>query len=29
VEQGAPGEILRNPVQDRTRAFLKKHLHGG
>lgn len=27
VEQGAPGEILSNPVQDRTRAFLKKHLH--
>lgn len=26
VEQGAPGEILRNPVQYRTRAFLKKHL---
>ena len=27
VEQGAPSEMLRNPVQDRTRAFLKKHLH--
>ena len=27
VEQGAPSEILSNPVQDRTRAFLKKHLH--
>ncbi|WEK28570.1 MAG: amino acid ABC transporter ATP-binding protein [Candidatus Pseudomonas phytovorans] len=27
VEQGAPGEILKHPVQDRTRAFLKKHLH--
>ncbi|MFK0094678.1 amino acid ABC transporter ATP-binding protein [Pseudomonas sp. NPDC090592] len=27
VEQGAPDEILKKPVQDRTRAFLKKHLH--
>nr|WP_060494143.1 MULTISPECIES: amino acid ABC transporter ATP-binding protein [Pseudomonas] len=27
VEQGAPSDILSNPVQDRTRAFLKKHLH--
>ncbi|MFF7061590.1 ATP-binding cassette domain-containing protein [Pseudomonas sp. NPDC008258] len=27
VEQGAPSEILSNPVQERTRAFLKKHLH--
>ncbi len=27
VEQGAPDEILKKPVQERTRAFLKKHLH--
>ena len=26
-EEGAPGEILQNPVQERTRSFLKKHLH--
>ena len=27
VEEGAPHEILQNPVQERTRSFLKKHLH--
>ncbi|ERO60806.1 ABC transporter [Pseudomonas piscis] len=27
VEQGTPREILQNPVQERTRLFLKKHLH--
>ncbi|MCP1418540.1 polar amino acid transport system ATP-binding protein [Pseudomonas laurylsulfativorans] len=27
VEEGAPEEILQNPVQERTRSFLKKHLH--
>lgn len=26
VEQGAPGDVLSNPVEDRTRAFLRKHL---
>lgn len=26
VEEGAPGDVLSNPVEDRTRAFLRKHL---
>lgn len=26
VEQGDPGEVLSNPAEDRTRAFLRKHL---
>jgi polar amino acid transport system ATP-binding protein len=26
VEQGAPGDVLSNPVEERTRAFLRKHL---
>ncbi|MBB6484772.1 amino acid ABC transporter ATP-binding protein [Rhizobium lusitanum] len=27
VEEGAPQQILQNPNHDRTRSFLKKHLH--
>ena len=27
VEEGAPQEILHTPTHDRTRSFLKKHLH--
>ncbi|NLS01301.1 amino acid ABC transporter ATP-binding protein [Rhizobium sp. P38BS-XIX] len=27
VEEGPPQQILQNPTQDRTRSFLKKHLH--
>jgi len=27
VEEGAPQEILQNPTHERTRSFLKKHLH--
>ncbi len=27
VEEGAPQQILQNPIHDRTRSFLKKHLH--
>ena len=27
VEEGAPHDILQNPIQERTRAFLKNHLH--
>lgn len=27
VEEGAPQDILQNPVHERTRSFLKKHLH--
>ncbi|ENN89687.1 glutamine ABC transporter, ATP-binding protein [Rhizobium freirei PRF 81] len=27
VEEGAPQQILQNPTHDRTRSFLKKHLH--
>jgi polar amino acid transport system ATP-binding protein len=26
VEQGAPRDVLSNPVEERTRAFLRKHL---
>jgi polar amino acid transport system ATP-binding protein len=26
IEQGAPGDVLSNPVEERTRAFLRKHL---
>ena len=26
VEQGAPDQVLTNPVEERTRAFLRKHL---
>ena len=26
VEQGEPGDILSNPVEERTRSFLRKHL---
>jgi polar amino acid transport system ATP-binding protein len=26
VEQGAPHDVLSNPVEERTRAFLRKHL---
>ncbi|MFS8046010.1 amino acid ABC transporter ATP-binding protein [Rhizobium sp. BR 314] len=27
VEEGAPQQILQNPSHERTRSFLKKHLH--
>lgn len=27
VEGGPPQQILQNPIHDRTRSFLKKHLH--
>jgi polar amino acid transport system ATP-binding protein len=26
VEEGAPADVLRNPQQDRTRAFLKNYI---
>jgi polar amino acid transport system ATP-binding protein len=26
VEEGTPQQILQNPIHDRTRSFLKKHL---
>ena len=26
VEQGAPEKLFTNPVEDRTRAFLRKHI---
>lgn len=27
VEEGTPQQLFQNPAQDRTRSFLKKHLH--